>query len=353
MARGVPALTITTVGRAGVARTTGERPAARSRRGWRARPRRAGARRVAGRGPRAGAGDDSYLYLDERIVRGWAVQLVLIASLLPFLVGVVDLFARCGGDVPLARRCAACAAGSGSGPRRGRCSSRRASGCSRTARRGRSPPEAPGADEWPVPGLAVLAVLARARLARRPRAAAAPPAGDRRGDARGLHGRAARARARRADVVAVNPYALVYLLPALYAWLWLPQAATRAERARRAARGWAGRPAAARFVASRSARARRGGALVHAALFARGYAAIAPRWASPGWRSPASWPRWPPVATRRIRMGASGRPRGRSAGSTAGRRKRTRAAGGACGARRARGRLELWRTNCPAIRIVG
>ena len=37
----------------------------------------------------------SYVYLGRRIVPGWAIQLVLIAALLPFLFGAVDLFARC------------------------------------------------------------------------------------------------------------------------------------------------------------------------------------------------------------------------------------------------------------------
>ena len=40
-------------------------------------------------------GTSSYLYFGSRIVPGWAVELVLIAALLPFLVAVVDLFARC------------------------------------------------------------------------------------------------------------------------------------------------------------------------------------------------------------------------------------------------------------------
>jgi hypothetical protein len=40
-------------------------------------------------------GGAPYLYFGERVVRGWAVELVLVAALLPFLAATVDLFARC------------------------------------------------------------------------------------------------------------------------------------------------------------------------------------------------------------------------------------------------------------------
>src|SRR5919199_1255090 len=40
-------------------------------------------------------GTSSYVYLGARAVRGWAIQLVLIAAVLPFLAATVDLFARC------------------------------------------------------------------------------------------------------------------------------------------------------------------------------------------------------------------------------------------------------------------
>jgi hypothetical protein len=40
-------------------------------------------------------GTSSYLYLGARIVRGWALEFVLVAALLPFLIAAVDLFARC------------------------------------------------------------------------------------------------------------------------------------------------------------------------------------------------------------------------------------------------------------------
>src|SRR5215210_8438541 len=40
-------------------------------------------------------GTSSFLYLDSRFIRGWTVELVLIACLLPFFAAAVDLFARC------------------------------------------------------------------------------------------------------------------------------------------------------------------------------------------------------------------------------------------------------------------
>src|SRR6478736_5512785 len=40
-------------------------------------------------------GTSSYLYLGSRLIRGWAIELVLLACLLPFLATAVDLFARC------------------------------------------------------------------------------------------------------------------------------------------------------------------------------------------------------------------------------------------------------------------
>jgi len=40
-------------------------------------------------------GTSSYVYLGARVIRGWAIQLVLIAALLPFVIATIDLFARC------------------------------------------------------------------------------------------------------------------------------------------------------------------------------------------------------------------------------------------------------------------
>src|SRR5262249_59094051 len=40
-------------------------------------------------------GTPSFLWIGDRAVRGWALEVLLFALLVPFLVGVVDLFAHC------------------------------------------------------------------------------------------------------------------------------------------------------------------------------------------------------------------------------------------------------------------
>ncbi len=174
-----------------------------------------------------GPSNTSYLYLDERIVRGWAVQLVLVCLLVPFLVGAIDLFARLRRRrVPLSPAVRGLRSRLGfwafvgvlivlatlvgllpSGPERP------------------IAPDSEAAGDWPIPGLAVIGVLAALGwLVARERL---------------LPRRAVSAEERLAGysisllalgllaltTLAVNPYALVYLVPALYAWLWLPQAA--------------------------------------------------------------------------------------------------------------------------------
>src|SRR6266540_1775929 len=116
-------------------------------------------------------GASPYLYFGARVVRGWAVQLVLVAALLPFLAATVDLFARC---------------------------------------RRRRIPLAPAVRSyrsrlgfWLFVGL-VFGVLAK--VGAWPRGAALLMLG-----------------LIALLVVAVNPFALIFVLPSLHAWLWLPQ----------------------------------------------------------------------------------------------------------------------------------
>ena len=40
-------------------------------------------------------GTAAHVYLGDRIVRGWAIELVLLVALVPYLTGSIDLFARC------------------------------------------------------------------------------------------------------------------------------------------------------------------------------------------------------------------------------------------------------------------
>jgi hypothetical protein len=167
-------------------------------------------------------GPPSYVYLGPRVVRGWAIELVLIGALLPFLAATVDLFARCRRRrvrvAPSLRSyrsrlffwlwCGALfavfTAAGAFGPRTGR----------------------PGglADvRWPAAaliGLAALAglgwLVARDRLI--PRREIRPEE-----ELAGYAGALLALGVVGLLVVATNPFALVFLLPSLHIWLWLPQ----------------------------------------------------------------------------------------------------------------------------------
>jgi Peptidase family M28 len=174
-------------------------------------------------------GTSSYVYLGSQLVRGWAVELVLIACLLPFFAAAVDLFARCRRRrIPLAPALRGLRSrlvfwawvvalfelfallGAWAG--------------------GAARPLAPRSDvaqDWPATALIALAVLAllawlatRERLIpRRPVTAEEELAG---------HTAALLClSALSLLVVATNPFALVFLLPSLHAWLWLPQLRAR------------------------------------------------------------------------------------------------------------------------------
>ncbi|MGB2953366.1 MAG: M28 family peptidase [Gaiellaceae bacterium] len=189
-------------------------------------------------------GTSSYLYLGARIIRGWAVELVLIAALLPFLVAVVDLFARCRRrHVPLA-------------PALRSYRSRLVfwlwtgalfvlfgllgvwpGGIALPVS-----PETTAAGDWPVLGLLGLGILsglgwlvARERLL--PRRPVAPPE-ELAGATAALLVLAVVALL----VVATNPFALIFLLPSLHAWLWVPQVRTQPlwQRSAVLAAGFAG-----------------------------------------------------------------------------------------------------------------
>ncbi len=175
-------------------------------------------------------GTTSYVYLGQRIVRGWAIELVLVAMLLPFLVATVDLFAHCRRRrIPLA-------------PALRSLRSRIgfwlfvAAVFAFLVLVGAFPrgvplpvaPETAAARHWPILPLAVLGALAfvawlvvRVRLAphRRTR-----PEEELAGHTGALLGLGVVALL----TVATNPFTLLFLLPSLHAWLWLPQA--RASR---------------------------------------------------------------------------------------------------------------------------
>jgi hypothetical protein len=170
-------------------------------------------------------GTSSYLYLGSRLIRGWAVELVLIACLLPFLAAAVDLFARCRRRrIPLAPALRGLRsrlgfwvwvlglfelfALLGAWP----------TGAARPVS-----PRSDIAQDWPAQallGLAVLALLGwlvtRERLLPR-RAVTAEE------ELAGHTAALLTLGALSLLVVATNPFALLFLLPSLHAWLWLPQ----------------------------------------------------------------------------------------------------------------------------------
>jgi len=168
------------------------------------------------------SGPPSYVYLGSRFVRGWAIELVLIGALLPFLAATVDLFARCRRRririAPALRSYRSrlgfwlwCGALFGLFALLGAWGS------------GEPRPPSLTAVHWPAGPLLTLAALAgvgwivaRDRLLpRRPVRAEEEIAG---------HTGALLALGVVALlVVATNPFALVFLLPSLHIWLWLPQ----------------------------------------------------------------------------------------------------------------------------------
>jgi hypothetical protein len=170
-------------------------------------------------------GTTSFVWAGDRIVRGWAIELVLFSLLIPFLVGAVDLFAHCrrrGIALMPALRSLRTRLGFwlfaglafygfkllGAWP----------------AGEPRPPnPTTIAAGDWPVLALIGLGavmlaswIVARHHLVPR-RAVGA----DERlaGETVALLTLAVVALL----VLATNPFALVFVLPALHAWLWLPQ----------------------------------------------------------------------------------------------------------------------------------
>lgn len=170
-------------------------------------------------------GTTSYVYLGTRIVRGWAIELVLLSALLPFAIGAIDLFARCRrrriplGGAALALRARILFWGFGGvlllvAARLG------------AFPEGEARPLPPDAGSYapdPVVVGAIGALLLAAWLVARERLIPHRPATLH--ESLAGHTVALLALGLTAlVVVATNPFALVYLLPTLYAWLWLPQA---------------------------------------------------------------------------------------------------------------------------------
>jgi hypothetical protein len=171
-------------------------------------------------------GPSSYVFLGQRLIRGWAIELALVAMLLPFIAAAVDLFARCRRRrVPIAPALRSLRSRLGFWGWGGVAFLLFSAAGFLGMTGGRPGP----LDDvrWPVGALLVLALLGVAawlvvhdRL--RPRRPADPE--------EELAGHTAALLA--LSVVgllaaATNPYALLFLLPCLHIWLWLPQVQVR------------------------------------------------------------------------------------------------------------------------------
>jgi hypothetical protein len=171
-------------------------------------------------------GSASALYLHGRVVRGWALALLLVALLVPFGLGVADLAARVRRlDVAQAPALRALRRRIGfwgalailfwiatavgffpDGPARPLA------------------PDGPVATDWPVTGLALLGGLGLvAWFATRRRLEPRRPV-TREEELAGYTAALAGLLVLGVAVAIAHPLALVFLLPSLYAWLWLPQA---------------------------------------------------------------------------------------------------------------------------------
>jgi hypothetical protein len=225
VARGIPAVTLTTTGELPPDALT-DRPPALDETRLAALGR--ATQQLLGsldQGVELTQGTTSFIWAGGRIVRGWAIELFLGALLIPYAVAVVDLFANCR-----RRRIALAPAGRalvsrlqfwlflglafyafkalGAWP----------GGPARPPN-----PASAQAGDWPVAALLVLSAVAvagwlvgRQRLVpRRP----VPPDAQLAGETVALLALGVVALL----ILATNPFALVFVLPALHAWLWLPQ----------------------------------------------------------------------------------------------------------------------------------
>jgi hypothetical protein len=174
-------------------------------------------------------GTSTYIYFGTRIVRGWAVEVVLVAALLPFLAAAVDLFA-------LTRRRRLTLA-----PAVRSLRSRvlfwlfvvvlfelfGLSGWWPHASLRPPAPESSSGTDWPVLGLTLFAgltlvgwLVTRDRLI--PRRAVL-----REEEVMGHCAALLALGILALLVVSLNAFALVFLLPSLHVWLWLPQLGAR------------------------------------------------------------------------------------------------------------------------------
>jgi hypothetical protein len=179
------------------------------------------------------SGTESYVWTGSRLIRGWTIQFVLLACLLPFLAATVDLFARCRRrHIPLRPAIRSLASRLGVWAWAGLLlaffsfSGIFPNGADRPISL-----DSPVSSDWRVLALGVFAGLwALGWLVTRPRLI--PTRAVSRQDELGGHLAAMLALGVVALVVAAqNPFALIFVLPSLHAWLWLPHASERGRGA--------------------------------------------------------------------------------------------------------------------------
>jgi Peptidase family M28 len=228
VARGVPAVTLTTAGDRpppSVADTADPRADRLQEIGRAAQ----GLVSSLDQGLELETGAGAYVYLGPRVVRGWAIQLVLVAALLPFLAGAVDLFARCRRHrIQLAPALRSYRSRLGIWLFAGAAFfALGALGAWPDGEARPLSPESAVAGDWPIAALLVLALIGLAGwfvgrerlLPRRPVASEEALAG--------YTATLLVLGVIALVVVAMNAYALIFLLPSLHAWLWLPQVRDR------------------------------------------------------------------------------------------------------------------------------
>ena len=177
------------------------------------------------------SGTDAYVYLGGRALRGWAIALTLLAALLPVLTSTVDVLARCR------RRRLRVMPGLRSVRTRGLYVVWLAAVVYLLGAVGAIPggvssrplsPDVRAATDWDTAALVSLALLGLVGYAlawRRLRRVQEVDAGD----ALAGHAAAMIVLCLVALAIAiVNPFALVFVLPSLHAWLWLPHLRDRA-----------------------------------------------------------------------------------------------------------------------------
>jgi hypothetical protein len=181
-------------------------------------------------------GTTSYVWAGDRIVRGWAIELVLVGLLLPFAIAAVDLFAHCRRRrIRLTPAVRALQSRLGFWLFAGLAFYAFKLLGAWPAGPARPPnPALPSSGDWPVLALVAFAlvvlvawIVARHRLVpRRPVTEEERLAGE----TAALLGLGIVALL----ILATNPFALIFVLPAAHAWIWMPQLRGRTFPARAA-----------------------------------------------------------------------------------------------------------------------